>query len=242
MILTNPYPGSKSSSVSCCNIYPTSRYSYGEIGTYILSQLLFKLFPDAVFMDDCTFPLSITDFRWKVLLPEAAAKLIMHDTHADHHTAVRTMRRSGRYGTAVFPYDDKDVYDEMILEVLFSCDSNSPGDLSPSAPNSLSERASMLIGEAVASLSDDDQIEAMPPAQSADASPSITALATPSDAGNDVANPQKEQNETGSDIAISFDRGPRRRKLPRSMIPIILTEFQGGDRGDDHVLKKLRLA
>lgn len=243
--MTDANQGSKSSSGSSCDSYLKSGYSYGEIGTYIVSQVLCKLFPDDIFLDDCTSPLSITDFRWKVLLPEAAAKLIMEDTHVDHHTAVRTMRRSARYGTATFPYDDQDVYGEMVLELLSPCDSNPPGNLFPSAPKSLSETASTFSGEAAASLSDDDDVEAISSAQPADPSHSITVLTIPSGAGNDVVTPQTKHNELGSDATISLHHRLRRRKLPRSMIPVIFTQLEEEDDAGDRetpMLKKPRLA
>lgn len=220
-------------------------YSYGEIGTYILSQLLFKLFPDELFLPDCTLPLCITEFRWRVLLPEAAAKLIMDDTHVDHHTAVRTMRRSGRYGATAFPYDDQDVYDEMIKELVPPQDSDAPRDQFTVLPSSLNETASVLSGHAGHALSDDDHAPDVSLAQPADPFAPITILTIPSDVDGDAGSSQMEQRNSGSDVANSVDLRSRRRKLPRSMIPIILTKVEEEDSsGDDEklVLKKRRLA
>ena len=93
-------------------------FSYGEIGTYILSTVLWHIFPDDVFPQDSTYPLSVYDFRQSVLLPEAATALIMQDTGVDHYKAIQTMSDSARYGTLRFAHNGDDVYDELLREAF----------------------------------------------------------------------------------------------------------------------------
>lgn len=235
------YQDSKSDSVSPRDQGLRALHSYGEIGTYILSHLLLKLFPDEAFVKDCTYPLSIADFRWKILLPESAARLIMHDTNVDHHTAVKTMWRSGNYGTATFPHDDLDVYDEMIMEVLYIHIPDQPSDILPSVQRSLTNTAG---GETAYVQSDDTYVPDPIHYPSADG-PSRLPPAVPFDVPGIRGSPQPVESNSCTYATNYFQDHVRHRKLPRSMIPSILTEFEEDDSARDEdkpVLKKSRLA
>ena len=219
--------------------------SYGEVGTYILSQLLFKLFPDDAFQDDCTYPLSVADFRWKILLPESAAMLIMDDTHVDHHTSLRTMRRSARYGAAKFPHDDNHGYEDMLLEVLASHVPKPPSDISLSFAKSLLQTISHSNEETSATLSGYQPKDSLFSSPSADGNGFRNLPIAVRDSPNIAGTSQIEEGCSLSHLFDSFRNRTRRRKLSRSSIPLILTGFKGEDGVGDqetHVSKKARLA
>src|SRR6266702_2015739 len=77
--------------------------SYGELGSMILHQTLYNMFPPSLFDARSIAPLTPQDFIQRVLVPEAALALIMEDTGQDRIQAVRTMRESAGYGVAMFP-------------------------------------------------------------------------------------------------------------------------------------------
>ena len=194
-------------------------------------------------MDDCTYPVSITDFRWKILLPEVAAKLIMHDSYVDHYTAVKIMRRSGRYGMAAFPHEDEDIYDQMIAEMLSPPDCDGPSNLSPDVLNTLNETSSTLLEDKSSSLSGGALVDNIWPAPSANADV-LVPIPVQSNVASDVGSSQLGPGDSISDISTVPRQWFRRRKLPRSMIPSILTESEEeGSAGeqDTGAWKKFRL-
>lgn len=79
--------------------------SYGEQGSVIIFQTLSNLFPPETVDADRISPLTPTEFLRVVLMPECAVALIQEDL--GHGTgieqAVRTLRDSSKYGTAMFP-------------------------------------------------------------------------------------------------------------------------------------------
>lgn len=76
---------------------------YGELGSMILHQTLYNMFPPSSFDARSIAPLTPQDFIQRILVPEAALALIMEDTGQDRIQAVQTMRESAGYGVAMFP-------------------------------------------------------------------------------------------------------------------------------------------
>ena len=220
---------------NCSHKVLNTRCSYGEVGTYILSQLLLKFFPDDAFPKDSTYPLSIIDFRLNILLPEAAANLIMYDRITDHYTAVQTMRRSGRYGTAIFPHDDPDIYDDMLSEALAAHgfgDGHAPTDV-PS-------------GGVVSPAPPGDMVSAFDWGVSALGDTNTLLTFADHNSESRAVSPTDSDPLEGSSVSPDFPgTGTRRRKLSRSSMPTILEGIDGEERitNQDHpVSKKARLA
>lgn len=94
--------------------------SFGEIGSYILESSLVKLFPNSIFQPGLTSPLSASNFRTYVLLPEVAVHLIMGDLGQNRTSAIRTMLRSITFGNSQFPLNQRheSEYDRMISGVF----------------------------------------------------------------------------------------------------------------------------
>lgn len=70
----------------------------------IIYQTLYGLFPLENVDADRVAPLTPTEFIQRVLVPEAAAVLVQMDMgYTDKADAVRTLRESSKYGTAMFP-------------------------------------------------------------------------------------------------------------------------------------------
>jgi hypothetical protein len=78
-------------------------FSYGELGSMILHQTLYNMFPPSSFDPQSITPLAPQEFIQRILVPEAALALIMEDTGQDRIKAVQTMRESAGYGVAMFP-------------------------------------------------------------------------------------------------------------------------------------------
>ncbi|KAI9464532.1 RTC4-like domain-containing protein [Lactarius psammicola] len=76
---------------------------YGELGSMILHQTLYNMFPPSSFDARSIAPLTPQDFIQRILVPEAALALIMEDTGQGRIQAVQTMRESAGYGVAMFP-------------------------------------------------------------------------------------------------------------------------------------------
>ena len=102
--------------------------SFGEVGFYILSNCLIRLFPNHVFPPGSTHPLSVANFRLFILLPEVAVHLIMQDLDQDRATAIVTLRSSMRYGDSKFVLDpdDEPSYDLLLSNVLRETQSLDP--------------------------------------------------------------------------------------------------------------------
>jgi hypothetical protein len=78
-------------------------YSYGEQGSVIIHQTLFDLFPPSSFDVSLITPLAPAEFIQRILVPEAAVRLIAQDLCADIEDAIVTLRESAQYGVAMFP-------------------------------------------------------------------------------------------------------------------------------------------
>ena len=77
--------------------------SYGELGYLIIYQTIYQLFPPETISPDSTTPLTPSDFIQRILVPEAAAHLIIEDLQSTYSNAIRTLRESVEYGVAMFP-------------------------------------------------------------------------------------------------------------------------------------------
>ena len=77
--------------------------SYGELGYLIVHQTIYQLFPPDKIDPDSTAPLTPSDFIQRILVPEAAAYLIMEDLRSTYLSAIKTLRESVEYGVAMFP-------------------------------------------------------------------------------------------------------------------------------------------
>ncbi|KAF9077980.1 RTC4-like domain-containing protein, partial [Rhodocollybia butyracea] len=82
---------------------------YGELGSVIIHQTLFELFPPEDIQPEVVSPLSPKDFINRVLLPEVAIQLIMEDKSlsgsSGSRRALKILRDSTAYGVAMFPED-----------------------------------------------------------------------------------------------------------------------------------------
>ncbi|KAA1468921.1 hypothetical protein DENSPDRAFT_764132, partial [Dentipellis sp. KUC8613] len=76
---------------------------YGELGSMVIHQTIYNLFPPSSFDADSISPLTPTEFIQRILVPEAALALIMEDMGFDREHAAITMRESAAYGVAMFP-------------------------------------------------------------------------------------------------------------------------------------------
>jgi len=101
--------------------------SYGEQGSVIIHQTLFNLFPPSSFDVSLVSPLTPAEFIQRVLVPEAATRLIAQDLNQSIEEATITLRESAQYGVAMFPdadskrtaVDDDDemgVADQIVME------------------------------------------------------------------------------------------------------------------------------
>ncbi|KAI0305987.1 RTC4-like domain-containing protein [Multifurca ochricompacta] len=75
---------------------------YGELGSMILHQTLYNMFPPSSFDAQSITPLTPQEFIQRILVPEAALSLIMEDTRQDQMQALQTMRESSGYGWQCF--------------------------------------------------------------------------------------------------------------------------------------------
>ena len=77
--------------------------SYGELGYLIIHQTIYHLFPPDTIDADSIAPLTPSDFIQRILVPEAAAHLVMEDLQSPYSSAIKTLRESVEYGVAMFP-------------------------------------------------------------------------------------------------------------------------------------------
>ncbi|KAF4610432.1 hypothetical protein D9613_006670 [Agrocybe pediades] len=82
---------------------------YGEIGSVIIHQTLYDMFPLADMDPDLIAPLTPTEFVQRILVPEVALRLIMQDKGLSGDEgmaeALEILRDSSSYGVAMFPED-----------------------------------------------------------------------------------------------------------------------------------------
>ncbi|KAF5383667.1 hypothetical protein D9615_003785 [Tricholomella constricta] len=82
---------------------------YGELGSVIIHQTLYDLFPLASIDHNLVSPLTGNEFVQRILVPEVGVRLIMEDMGLDESKtldAVRVLRESANYGVAMFPADE----------------------------------------------------------------------------------------------------------------------------------------
>ncbi|KAJ7623920.1 RTC4-like domain-containing protein [Mycena polygramma] len=78
---------------------------YGELGTVIITQSLYKSFPPETVDAELVSPLTLREFIGCVLVPEVGMRLIMEDLDLDKDEAVAVLRASASYGVSMFPDD-----------------------------------------------------------------------------------------------------------------------------------------
>ncbi|GLB43350.1 putative RTC4-like domain containing protein [Lyophyllum shimeji] len=84
---------------------------YGELGSVIIHQTLYDLFPPTAIDPRLVAPLTPNEFVQRILVPEVGVRLIMEDMGLDEskvEEAVRILRESANYGVAMFPVDEGD--------------------------------------------------------------------------------------------------------------------------------------
>ncbi|KAG6825849.1 hypothetical protein H0H92_002197 [Tricholoma furcatifolium] len=82
---------------------------YGEMGSVIIHQTLYDLFPPASIDPESVSPLTANEFLQRIMVPEVAVRLIMQDMDLDESRmddAVKVLRESANYGVAMFPADE----------------------------------------------------------------------------------------------------------------------------------------
>jgi hypothetical protein len=82
------------------------RDSYGKIGSLILQHTLHLIFPAGSLDRSAFAPLSHSEFLARVLVPEAALRLIQDDLQQSTEEELLTMNASSEYGLGLFPADD----------------------------------------------------------------------------------------------------------------------------------------
>ncbi|KAI0048757.1 hypothetical protein FA95DRAFT_1468791, partial [Auriscalpium vulgare] len=78
---------------------------YGELGSMVLHQTIYNLYPPSSFDAQSIAPLTPPEFIQRILVPETAVALIMEDTAQSRSDAMQTMHESATYGVAMFPDD-----------------------------------------------------------------------------------------------------------------------------------------
>jgi hypothetical protein len=99
--------------------------SYGELGSAVIHQTLYDLFPPTSVPPSQTHPLNPAEFIQRILVPQVGLLLIQDDLKLSPSDALSTMRESVQFGVAMFPHGgdddgDKDgemsVVDRMMME------------------------------------------------------------------------------------------------------------------------------
>ncbi|KAG6840723.1 hypothetical protein C0991_004809 [Blastosporella zonata] len=79
------------------------------MGSVVIYQTLYDLFPPTSIDPDCVSPLTASEFLQRILVPEVGARLLIQDMYMDEtemDDAVKILRESANYGVAMFPADD----------------------------------------------------------------------------------------------------------------------------------------
>ncbi|KAJ6631515.1 RTC4-like domain-containing protein [Mycena sp. CBHHK59/15] len=93
------------------NFEKTQPGYYGELGSVIIHQTLYDMFPLAAINPDLVSPLTPNEFIQRILVPEVGMRLVMQDLLlevdelSDKKQAVAVLRESASYGVAMFPED-----------------------------------------------------------------------------------------------------------------------------------------
>lgn len=94
--------------VYICALIQQLLKSYGELGSVIIHQTLYNMFPPASMDPNVIAPLTANEFVQRILVPEVALRLIMEDkgfSDEDMKEALTILRESSAYGVAMFPED-----------------------------------------------------------------------------------------------------------------------------------------
>ncbi|KAJ7099513.1 RTC4-like domain-containing protein, partial [Mycena belliarum] len=96
------------------NFEKTQPGYYGELGSVIIHQTLYDMFPLTSIDPDLVDPLTPNEFIQRILVPEVGMRLVIQDMHldvedrSDKKQAVAVLRESASYGVAMFPEDGGD--------------------------------------------------------------------------------------------------------------------------------------
>ncbi|KAJ7655731.1 RTC4-like domain-containing protein [Mycena polygramma] len=96
------------------NFEKTQPGYYGELGSVIIHQTLYDMFPLTAIDPDLVSPLTPNEFIQRILVPEVGMRLVIEDmelnpeTKSDKKRAVAVLRESASYGVAMFPEDGGD--------------------------------------------------------------------------------------------------------------------------------------
>ncbi|KAJ6497554.1 RTC4-like domain-containing protein [Mycena sanguinolenta] len=93
------------------NFEKTQPGYYGELGSVIIHQTLYDMFPLDTIDPELVNPLTPNEFIQRILVPEVGMRLVMEDMdltlddQSDKRRAVAVLRESASYGVAMFPED-----------------------------------------------------------------------------------------------------------------------------------------
>ncbi|KAF7351024.1 RTC4 domain-containing protein [Mycena sanguinolenta] len=93
------------------NFEKTQPGYYGELGSVIIHQTLYDMFPLDAIDPELVNPLTPNEFIQRILVPEVGMRLVMEDMdltlddRSDKRRAVAVLRESASYGVAMFPED-----------------------------------------------------------------------------------------------------------------------------------------
>ncbi|KAF8132224.1 RTC4-like domain-containing protein, partial [Mycena galopus ATCC 62051] len=93
------------------NFEKTQPGYYGELGSVIIHQTLYDMFPLTAIDPHLVDPLTPNEFIQRILVPEVGMRLVMEDMgldlddRADKQHAVAVLQESASYGVAMFPED-----------------------------------------------------------------------------------------------------------------------------------------
>ncbi|KAJ7169182.1 RTC4-like domain-containing protein, partial [Mycena crocata] len=93
------------------NFEKTQPGYYGELGSVIIHQTLYDMFPLSSIDPDLVDPLTPNEFIQRIFVPEVGMRLVMEDMflnledRSHKRRAVATLRESASYGVAMFPED-----------------------------------------------------------------------------------------------------------------------------------------
>ncbi|KAJ7496832.1 RTC4-like domain-containing protein [Mycena latifolia] len=96
------------------NFEKTQPGYYGELGSVIIHQTLYDMFPLTTIDPDLVDPLTPNEFIQRILVPEVGMRLVIEDMdldvadRSDKKQAVAVLRESASYGVAMFPEDGGD--------------------------------------------------------------------------------------------------------------------------------------
>ncbi|KAJ7132394.1 RTC4-like domain-containing protein, partial [Mycena epipterygia] len=114
--------GIRSMTAQFANFEKTQLGYYGEIGSAIIHQVLYDLFPLHTVNPDLISPLTPKDFFQLILVPEVGMRLVIQDMdlnvddELDKERAIDVLEQSSRYGVAMFPEDGRGLANESDSE------------------------------------------------------------------------------------------------------------------------------